>query len=98
MLDDGGFTGFVGWVTRVANRAQLTAWWGRDTLGSMQKGLLKFLYPSFFWLAWLWPTFFIAFAFSQEVLMTVSEKKITELSQIFGPIARQRHGHLPEPA
>lgn len=90
MLDDGGFTGFVGWVTRVANRAQLTAWWGRDTLGSMQKGLLKFLYPSFFWLAWLWPTFFIAFAFSQEVLMTVSEKKITELSQIFGPIARQR--------
>ena len=34
-----------GRVTAFANAAQLTAWWGRDTLGFMQKGRLKFLYP-----------------------------------------------------
>ena len=45
---------------------------------------------SFFGLAWLWPAFFTAFAFSQEVLLTVSDKKIAELSKTFGPIAQQR--------
>jgi integrase len=40
-----GFVAFVGWVAALTKAAQLTAWWARDTLGFMQKGLLKFLSP-----------------------------------------------------
>ena len=36
---------FVGRVAAFAKVAQLTAWWERDTLGFMQKGLLNFLSP-----------------------------------------------------
>ena len=38
--------GFVGGVARSANQAGLTGWRGRDTLGFMQIGGLKFLYPT----------------------------------------------------
>jgi predicted transglutaminase-like cysteine proteinase len=51
---------------------------------------VKFARASFLWAAWLLPTFFMAFGFCQEVLMTVTDKKIAELSKIFGPIAQQR--------
>ena len=33
-----GFAGFAGCAVRPANQAQLTGWYGRDTLGFMQKG------------------------------------------------------------
>ena len=41
----GTFVGFTGWVAAFANAAQLTGWRGRDTLGFMQKGRLKSLFP-----------------------------------------------------
>ena len=51
---------------------------------------VRFARASFPWLAWLLPALIINMTFGQELLMTVTDKKIAELSKAFGPIAQQR--------